>query len=100
MVSLLLILNMLSPTVFIIDFEQVNVCLVRSDGKLNKAGSKIVMLCAIWYHLYNFKNVKNTHGEVLANQKVTVLHGYFLCFFNCTNGSKSHKASCIEIYNL
>ena len=23
------------------------------------------MLCAILYHLYNFKNVKNTHGEVL-----------------------------------
>ena len=21
-----------------------------------------VMLCAIWYHLYNLKNVKNTHG--------------------------------------
>ena len=20
------------------------------------------MLCVIWYHLYNFKNVKNTHG--------------------------------------
>ena len=24
-----------------------------------------VMRCAIWYHLYNFKNVKNTHGGVL-----------------------------------
>ena len=23
------------------------------------------MLCAIWYHLYNVKNVKNTHREVL-----------------------------------
>ena len=22
-------------------------------------------LCTIWYHLYNFKNVKNTHGGVL-----------------------------------
>ena len=22
-------------------------------------------LCAIWYHLYNLKHVKNTHGEVL-----------------------------------
>ena len=21
-----------------------------------------VMRCAIWYHLYNFKNVKNTYG--------------------------------------
>ena len=24
-----------------------------------------VMLCVIWYHLYNFKNVKNAHGRVL-----------------------------------
>ena len=24
-----------------------------------------VMRCAIWYYLYNFKNVKNTHGGVL-----------------------------------
>ena len=24
-----------------------------------------VVRCAIWYHLYNLKNVKNTHGGVL-----------------------------------
>ena len=24
-----------------------------------------VMLCAIWYHLYNLKNVKNTHEGLL-----------------------------------
>ena len=24
-----------------------------------------VMPCAIWYHLYNLKNMKNTHGGVL-----------------------------------
>ena len=23
------------------------------------------MFCGIWYHLYNFKNVKNIHGRVL-----------------------------------
>ena len=23
------------------------------------------MRCTIWYHLYNLKNVKNNHGEVL-----------------------------------
>ena len=27
--------------------------------------SLFVMRCAIWYHFYNFKNVKNTHGGVL-----------------------------------
>ena len=29
-----------------------------------------VMLCAIWYQLYNLKNVKNTHGEVLLFVKL------------------------------
>ena len=28
------------------------------------------MLCAIWYHLINFKNVKNTHGGVLLLVKL------------------------------
>ena len=28
------------------------------------------MRCAIWYHLYNLKNVKNTHGGVLILVKL------------------------------
>ena len=32
------------------------------------------MFCAIWYHLYNLKNVKNTHGVVLLLVK---LQAYF-----------------------
>ena len=28
------------------------------------------MCCAIWYHLYNLKNVKNTHGGVLILVKL------------------------------
>ena len=28
------------------------------------------MLCAIWYHLHNLKNVKNTHGGVLLLEKL------------------------------
>ena len=36
-------------------------------------------LWAIWYHLYNFKNVKNTNGGVLL-------------LVNCTNGTKWRKA--------
>ena len=58
------------------------------------------MLCAIWYHLCNLKNVKKTHGGVLClvklqapALKVKLLHGCFLCFLNCTNGTKSRKAS-------
>ena len=29
-----------------------------------------VMLCTIWYPLYNLKNVKNTHGGVLLFVKL------------------------------
>ena len=28
------------------------------------------MFCAIWYHLKNFKNVKNTYGGVLLLVKL------------------------------
>ena len=38
-----------------------------------------MMLCAIWYHMYNLKNVKNTHGGVLL-LKVTLLNGRFSRF--------------------
>ena len=31
-----------------------------------------VMFCAIWYHLYNLKNVRNTHGGVLPLVKATL----------------------------
>ena len=44
------------------------------------------MLCAIWYHLLNLKDVKNT-------LKVTFLHGCFSGFLNCTNGTKLRNAS-------
>ena len=47
-----------------------------------------VMRCAIWYHLYNLKNVKNIHGGVLILVKLqasacslTLLHGFFFTFF-------------------
>ena len=32
--------------------------------------NKIVVRCAIWQHLYNFKKVKNTHGGVLILVKL------------------------------
>ena len=43
------------------------------------------MRCAIRYHLYNFKNVKNTHGGVFILVKsnllkLTLLHGCFSRF--------------------
>ena len=57
-----------------------------------------VMLCAIWYHLYYLKNVKYTYGGKPATLlKVTLLHGCFSCFLNCTNGTKSRKESHMNI---
>ena len=34
-------------------------------GKNGKFEKTIVTLCAIWYHLHNFKKMKNIHGGVL-----------------------------------
>ena len=38
------------------------------------------MLCAIWYHLYNLKIFKNTHGGVLILVKVVFFQGVFQVF--------------------
>ena len=61
------------------------------------------MFCAIWYHLYNFKNVKNIHGRVLLLVKLQAfslklyekLHSAMGVFhvLNSTNGTKSRNAS-------
>ena len=59
---------------------------------------------AIWYHLYNSKNVKNTHGKVLRLVKLQALeltlHGFFSRFLNCTDGTKLRKASHIKSSQL
>ena len=33
--------------------------------KASVSQRQYVMRCAIWYHLYNFKNVNNAHGGML-----------------------------------
>ena len=42
-------------------------CISRIHGNREKRFIRVsyVMFCAIRYHLYNSKNVKNTHGGVL-----------------------------------
>ena len=45
----------------------------------------MIQICAIWYHLYNLKNMKNTHGVVSLLVKLQAV-------LNCTNGTKSRKA--------
>ena len=56
------------------------------------------MLCAIWQHSHNLKNMKNTFGgcyflvKLLALAcyftKRNILHECFSSFLNCENGSK------------
>ena len=61
--------------------------IASSMSQSNVTVNEYVMRCAIWYHLYNLKNVKNTHGGML----LLLLHGCFSRFLNCTNGTKSPK---------
>ena len=67
--------------------------------------------CSIWYHFYNLKNVKNTRRRVLILVKVaglkpatllklTLLHGCFSRFLNCTNDSKLRNVSQISQISL
>ena len=66
----------------IIGFEFFSYKTISSYHTLGK------MLCAIWFHLHNLKNVKNTNGRVVLSVKlqivVAVLHGCFSRFLNCT----------------
>ena len=52
------------------------------QGTYYEMRSSYVMRCAIWYHLYNLKNVKNTHGEPASLLKLTLLHECFSRFLN------------------
>ena len=31
-----------------------------------------MMVCAIWYHLYNFKKLRKTHGGVLQEMSIDI----------------------------
>ena len=74
----------------------------------------ILITLSIWQHLHNLKNGKNTFKEECylpaTLLKVTLLLERFSCFLNCTNGTKSRKASqrmlmkplqvCLSLYFL
>ena len=72
-----------------------------SEGCKNICFLSCPTLCAIWYHLCDLKNVKNTHEGVIplescrlklaTSLKITLLHGCFLHFLNCTNGTKWYQ---------
>ena len=70
-----------------------------SFSVLSKKHWIIVMHYSNWYHLYNFKKCEKhacksvTFGNKPATLlKVKLFHGWFLCFLNCTNETKSHRA--------
>ena len=42
----------------------------------------VVVLCAIWYHSYNLKNTKNTHGRVFKSNTPPWM--FFTFFKLCT----------------
>ena len=63
---------------------------------------QFVMLCAIWHHLRNLKNMKNAHGGVLVklqtrNNPPPWVSSHFL---NCTNGTKMWKAVHLLVPNF
>ena len=76
---------------------------VRWQEACLEISKTFVVRWAIQYHLYRLKKVKNTHGRVLllvklqvkyaTLLKVTLSHGYFSPFLNCTNDIKSRNVS-------
>ena len=59
------------------------------------------MLCAIWYHLYNFENGKNTHGGVLLLENFTKSNTLPKVFFTFFKLCKWYRiAQCISYMNL
>ena len=65
----------------------INICsqvFQNSDGESIEINqTPYVMRCAIWYHLCNLKNVKNTHGGVLLLvTKSNTPPRVFFTFFN------------------
>ena len=71
--------------------EMVRVFILNKLSKKINAKTLVVTPCAIYYHLYNLKNVKNTKGRVLLLVKLQAE----ACNFTksntppCTNGTIS-----------
>ena len=62
------------------------------------------MLCAICYHLRNFKKGGKDPMEECYFLKtllnVTLLHGVFLSFSNCENGTKSRITFMLKAFQM
>ena len=72
-------LNFWSKLFYSIEVEwQVKQTFIEAMSIIKKSNCIYVMRCAIWYHLYNFKNVKSIHGEVLILVKLQALACKFI----------------------
>ena len=60
----------------------------------------IVMRCAIWYHLCNLKNVKNTHERVIILVKLKWNNEIVYEYFRNKNLFKRHKCLSKDIKYL
>ena len=66
--------------------EKENEILIKDMTTMHEG--KYVIRFAIWYHMYNLKNVKKTHGGVLLLVKLQALETGTISI----NGTESHKA--------
>ena len=66
--------------------------LVVNAAQLHSTLSKLKVI-VMWYDLYNFKKVLLVLLLVKLQAFLTLLHGYFSRFLNCTNGTKLRKTS-------
>ena len=60
-------------------------------------GRLIVVSCAIWYHLYNLKNVKNAHGGKLLLVKLHAEASHSITYYLLPNQilrESLHKFNC------
>ena len=60
-------------------FSQVCITIIQHNTFKSQTD---VMFCAIWYHLHNLKNVKNTQGGVLLLVKLQASQIDFLRIFH------------------
>ena len=80
--------------------------MIKRDLFRSRTDRKIGLRCAIWYHFYNLKNVKNTDREVLLSVKLQALACIITksntppLYKNCTNGTKSRNTPQLEVSAL
>ena len=61
--------------------------IIKDDPRVWLWSPNKLIICAIWYHLYNLKSMKNSRGGVILLVKLqaelSFLHWCFASFLNC-----------------